>query len=233
MPARVMPTGGRADPAMAAEADPVARMQKRQQTSQLTVAISLASLFDFEKTGFVSKENWTKGMTTLMMEELGMDPKVWAHLVDIHGSKDMQTKGQLDVNKLTDVVPIDPRVAVLLNAIVKGLVGMRDFVARSTRREVREADIKRNRCVLNVRRKIMAPCLTAWRDMVRENKKIFRRSAHHARYYAHFKAWRTWKDNVELARMENIEAKKKERQMKRVKGAVQRLQNGKLSAAWK
>ena len=48
MPARIMPAA-----AVTADAE-VPR--KKLQTSQLTVCISLASLFDFEKTGYVSKE---------------------------------------------------------------------------------------------------------------------------------------------------------------------------------
>ena len=80
------------------------------------------------------------------------------------GSRTVQA---LPNQRLKDVVPIDPRVSVLLNAIVKGLVGMRDFVKRSLRKEVKEADIKRNRAILNVRRKIMLPCLRAWCDLMR------------------------------------------------------------------
>ena len=130
------------------------------------MCISLASLFDFEKTGFISKTNWEKGMSTLMMEELGTDAKIWSHLTDIHGSKDMATKGQLDVQKLSDVVPIDPRVAVLLNAIVKGLVSLSDFVKRSLHKEGREIDSKRTRTIINIRKRITEPVFKAWRDFV-------------------------------------------------------------------
>jgi hypothetical protein len=228
MPARINP-----NPVSAEGGDPAeAPKPKKQQVNQLTVCISLASLFDFERTGFVSQENWQKGMTTLMLEELGMDPKIWSHLLDIHGSKNMETKGQLDVKKLTDVVPIDPRVGVLLNAIVKGLVGMRDFVKRSMRKEVKEADIKRNRAILNVRRKIMLPCLRAWCDLMRNNKKLFRRSVLHCKNYTTAKAWRTWRDGIDEDKEAAAEARRKERQMKRVKSAAQRMMNGKVSSAW-
>ena len=83
MPARVMPTNPTGAPTDAASAPP-----KRQQTSELTVCISLASLFDFEQSGKISQENWQKGMATLMLEELGTDPKIWSRLVDMHGGRD-------------------------------------------------------------------------------------------------------------------------------------------------
>ena len=231
MPARIMPTG-RADPANSAADASNNAPSKRQQTSQLTVCISLASLFDFEKTGFVTQSNWQKGMATLMLEELGMDEKIWSHLTGIHGSKDMASKGQLAVQSLTDVVPIDPRVSVLLQAIVKGLVGLDDFVKRTLRKEVKDTDIKRNRAILNVRRRIMQPCLQAWRNLLRENKKIFKRSVHHARYATHFRAWRTWVDAVAMCHEEARDKRQKERQNKRVRGAALRMTNSKLTAAW-
>ena len=232
MPARIMPTG-KADPANLGAGDATYdKPTKRQQTSQLTVCVSLASLFDFEKTGFISKTNWEKGMSTLMMEELGTDAKIWSHLTDIHGSKDMATKGQLDVQKLSDVVPIDPRVAVLLNAIVKGLVGLNDFVRRTMRKEVKDSDLKRNRAILNVRRKIMEPCMRAWRELLKENKKLFKRSAHYCRYSTHFRAWRTWTDAVAICHEEQREKRVKERQLKRVRGAAMRMTNAKITSAW-
>ena len=54
MPARIMPTNPAAGGADATGPS------KRQQTSQLTVCISLASLFDFDSTGFVNQENWQR-----------------------------------------------------------------------------------------------------------------------------------------------------------------------------
>lgn len=163
-----MPTSSSyANPVGRDPADP-APPKPRQQTSELTVCISLASLMDFDKTGYLTQENWQKGMTTLMLEELGMDPKIWSRLVDMHGGRDAG-KGLVNVQKLCDVVPIDPRVAVLLSAIVKGLVGMRDFVSRTLHKEERDTDSKKTRIILNMRRKITEPVMRAWRDYVRSD----------------------------------------------------------------
>ena len=216
MPARVMPTPGYANPVGSHED---ATTKKRQQTSELTVCISLASLFDFEKTGFVSQENWQKGMTTLMMEELGQDPKVWERLVGMHGSRDAG-KGRLDVNRLTDVVPIDPRVSVLLNAIVKGLVGMREFVGRSLRKEGKEAELRTHRAIINIRKRLVTPVLVAWRDYTRETRKIFKKAGYHMRHNQIAKGFRTWVESIGELRAEAYAAKQEQRKMRRVKASA-------------
>ena len=55
---------------------------------------------------------------------------------------------------------------------------------------------------------------------------------HHARYYQHFRAWRAWRDAVEEGKEEAVAKRRHERQLKRVKGAAQRLLNSRMSAAW-
>ena len=233
MPARVMPSNSSTPSYMnpVSAPDDASASKKRQQTSELTVCISLASLFDFEKTGHITQENWQKGMTTLMMEELGMDPKVWERLVGMHGSKDAG-KGRLDVQRLTDVVPIDPRVSVLLNAIVKGLVGMRDFIGRTLKKENKEQDLKLNRALLNIRRRITLPVMTAWRDLTRENRRIFRKAGFHMRNNAYSKAWRSWVDNVADIKYEQRAKRAEERKMRRVRQHAMRMKNAKVVGCW-
>ena len=122
----------------------------------------------------------------------------------------------MDVSRLSDIVPIDPRVAVLLNAIVKGLVGMREFVTRSYRKEEREGQLKQNRALLNIRRRIVEPVLQAWKALTKENRKLFKYSVMQARYYVYFKAWRTWKWATELCREEAAEQRRQERKLRRI-----------------
>ena len=231
MPARVMPSNSQPGYMNPAGNHDDAAAIKRQQTSELTVCISLASLFDFDKEGFISQENWQKGMTTLMMEELGLDQKIWEKLVGMHGSRDAG-KGRLDVQRLTDVVPIDPRVSVLLNAIVKGLVGMRDFIGRSLRKETKEVELKTSRAVLNIRRKIMEPCLRAWRDLMRENRRISRKALFHMKNNAKGKAWRTWVGSVAELKEEAVARRAEERKMRRVKQYVMRMKNAQIAGGW-
>lgn len=226
MPARVMPTNPTGAPTDAASAPP-----KRQQTSELTVCISLASLFDFEQSGKISQENWQKGMATLMLEELGTDPKIWSRLVDMHGGRDGGST-HLNVQRLKDVVPIDPRVSVLLNAIVKGLVGMRDFVKRSLRKEEKEVDLRRSRAVLNIRRKICEPVLHAWRDLMRSHQRLLKRSARHCFHSSLSKGWRTWLELVAENRAAALEQRKQGRKLARIQTAARRIANAKLAAGW-
>jgi hypothetical protein len=228
MPARVLPTA--ANPS-SAPMDAAAAAPKRQHTSELTICISLASLFDFEQSGIISHENWQKGMATLMLEELGADPKIWSKLVDMHGGRDGGTT-HLHAQHLKDVVPIDPRVSVLLNAIVKGLVGMRDFVKRSLRKEEKEVDLKRSRAVLNIRRKICEPVLHAWRDLMRAHQRLLKRSVRHCFHANLAKGWRTWRELIIENRQAAVEQRKQERKMSRIKSAAGRMANAKLAAGW-
>lgn len=167
MPARILPTAAREQHGADADAKPA----KKQQMTDLTLCFSLCSLFDFDKSGKVSIEDWQRGMACLMLEDLGNDPKMWSKMTDMHGIND-HGKKSVDVNRLSDIVPIDPRVAVLLNAVVKGLVGMRDFVERSFRKETKEAELKQSRALLNIRRRILFPVLDAWRKYTKDNKKL-------------------------------------------------------------
>ena len=168
MPARVMPTPSYMNPVGKDSPDPSGGKQPKQQMSDLTLCLSLCSLFDFDKSGRIGQEDWQRGMTTLMLEELGFDQKIWTKMTEMHGVRD-GGKAMIDVNRLTDIVPIDPRVAVLLNAIVKGLVGMREFVSRSLRKETKEGELKLNRAVINMRRRITQPVLLAWKELVRSH----------------------------------------------------------------
>ena len=224
MPARINP-----NPVSVEGGDPAeAPKPKKQQVNQLTACIRRR--FDFERTASPAKRTG-KGHDDADARGARDGPEDM--VAPRHPRlQEYGDEGAARRKKLTDVVPIDPRVGVLLNAIVKGLVGMRDFVKRSMRKEVKEADIKRNRAILNVRRKIMLPCLRAWCDLMRNNKKLFRRSVLHCKNYTTAKAWRTWRDGIDEDKEAAAEARRKERQMKRVKSAAQRMMNGKVSSAW-
>lgn len=214
-PARVMPTGGAAQNPVGNHGSMDAAAAHKKQMSELTLCFSLCSLFDFDKTGFISHEDWQRGMATLMLQDLGDDPKIWQKMTEMHGTRD-GGKAFMDVSRLSDIVPIDPRVAVLLNAIVKGLVGMREFVTRSYRKEEREGQLKQNRALLNIRRRIVEPVLQAWKALTKENRKLFKYSVMQARYYVYFKAWRTWKWATELCREEAAEQRRQERKLRRI-----------------
>ena len=204
---------------------------KKQQMTDLTLCFSLCSLFDFDKSGMVTQEDWIRGMQCLMLDDLGNDPKMWAKMTEMHGVRD-GGKAMVDVNRLADIVPIDPRVAVLLNAVVKGLVGMRDFVERSFRKETKEAEVKQSRALINIRRRILHPVLHAWKTYVTQNKNLLRKSAGQGLFYKQHKAFRQWKYARELCIEEKLEARRQARQNKKLAAAAGRFMNAKMSIAW-
>ena len=204
---------------------------KKQQMTDLTLCFSLCSLFDFDKSGMVTQEDWVRGMQCLMLDDLGNDQKMWAKMTEMHGVRD-GGKAMVDVNRLADIVPIDPRVAVLLNAVVKGLVGMRDFVERSFRKETKEAEVKQSRALINIRRRILQPVLHAWKAYVKQNKNLLRKSAGQGLFYKQHKAFRQWKNARELCIEEKLEARRQARQNKKLAAAAGRYMNAKTSIAW-
>ena len=204
---------------------------KKQQMTDLTLCFSLCSLFDFDKSGMVTQEDWVRGMQCLMLDDLGNDQKMWAKMTEMHGVRD-GGKAMVDVNRLADIVPIDPRVAVLLNAVVKGLVGMRDFVERSFRKETKEAEVKQSRALINIRRRILQPVLHAWKAYVKQNKNLLRKSAGQGLFYKQHKAFRQWKNARELCIEEKLEARRQARQNKKLAAAAGRFMNAKTSNAW-
>ena len=121
---------------------------------------------------------------------------------------------------------------MLLNAIVKGLVGMRDFVKRSLRKEEKEVDLRRSRAVLNIRRKICEPVLHAWRDLMRSHQRLLKRSARHCFHSSLSKGWRTWRELVAENRAAALEQRKQGRKLARIQTAARRIANAKLAAGW-
>ena len=95
----------------------------------MSVCMSLLTLFDFEKPGRVTKEDWVTGMRVLQLHALAENDAVWKKIVDVHGNKGT---GTVELYRIKDLVPIDPRISVLLHAVVHALVGMREFVRKST-----------------------------------------------------------------------------------------------------
>ena len=61
---------------------------------------------------------------------------------------------------------------------------------------------------------------------------MFKRSVRRAIYSEQNKAFRTWLDAIAQYQDEKAEAKAREKQMRRVRVAVQRMQNAKVTAAW-
>ena len=53
----------------------------------LSLCTGLVSMFDFDSTGSVNRENWQRGMKGLDMQELGDDGSLWRRMLEMHSGK--------------------------------------------------------------------------------------------------------------------------------------------------
>lgn len=126
--------------------------------------VSLLALFDFSRTGTVSREEWQKGTKILMLAEMGEDDKLWDLLLRLY---DTDGTGEIDLSQLQDLVSVDPRMSLLLNAMVSTISSLNEKTQDMERKATMELESKKKRVLLNVRRRFLLPVLSAWAEYTR------------------------------------------------------------------
>ena len=66
-------------------------------------------MLNFQGTNRVSREDWRRGTRAMALHDMGEDDKLWEKLLQKFGSNDT-----IDLRNIEDLVPIDPRVSLLL-----------------------------------------------------------------------------------------------------------------------
>jgi hypothetical protein len=160
------------------------------QGSDLSLCATLLSLFDFNALGEVSKADWERGTTTLLLGELGKDDVLWTRLLGLY---DPSGKGAIQLDRVRDILPIDPRISVLLQQLVHAVAGCREFMAAEKKKQTQQQEVKANRAVIDMRKRMMQPVFSGWCDAVRKDRKARIRSARFMRSQAIGRAWRSWR----------------------------------------
>ena len=174
---------------------PHAQMPKSQgSTSDLSLCATLLSLFDFNALGEVSKADWERGTTTLLLGELGKDDVLWTRLLGLY---DPSGKGAIQLDRVRDILPIDPRISVLLQQLVHTVAGCREFMAAEKEKQTQQQEVKANRAVIDMRKRLMQPVFFGWYDAVRKERKARMRAARFMRSQAIGRAWRQWSSVAE------------------------------------
>ena len=187
-----------------------------ERKSDLSLAATLLSLFDFSATGQVTQEDWERGLSTLLLGGLSQDTGLWQQLLDRYDPHD---KGAVQLERVRDVLPIDPRISVLLQQLVHSVAGCREYVASATKKQNKEVEMRSQRAVINLRKRLLEPIFSGWRDVIRADKKVQRRAARFMRNNSIGKAWRTWNDVCDNAA---LVAKKRQRMAKMLRRMQQR-----------
>ena len=158
--------------------------------SDLSLCATLLSLFDFNALGEVSKADWERGTTTLLLGELGKDDVLWTRLLRLY---DPSGKGAIQLDRVRDILPIDPRISVLLQQLVHAVAGCREFMVAEKKKQTQQQEVKANRAVLDMRKRLMQPVFSGWYDAVRKERKARMRAARFMRSQAIGRAWRSWR----------------------------------------
>ena len=210
--------------------------------SDVSLCVTLVSLFDFSAKGQVSKTDWERGTSTLLLGELGKDGSLWDKLLNLYdplNSGSVQLDRVKDV-RLTDrmptptptpspsqapfrfgsqVLPIDPRISVLLQQLVHAVAGCREFVAQSTAKAAKAVELRSQRAVINMRKRMLQPIFEGWLEVVRSERQMRSRAARYMRSSTVARAWRSW---VELLEASQVASQKRARMGKLLRRMMQR-----------
>jgi hypothetical protein len=95
----------------------------------LSTCATLISCFDFNHRGFVDRDDWRRGTKMLSLVEMGEDEALWTKLVSKYGSN-----GSVNVARLAEVVPMDPRQLLMMKAMMSSIAGFSDSVCSNWNR---------------------------------------------------------------------------------------------------
>jgi hypothetical protein len=162
--------------------------------SDLSLCATLLSLFDFSAQGHVTRADWERGLSTLLLGGLSEDEDLWSRLL---GMYDPHGKGAVQLAAVRDVLPIDPRISVLLQQLVHSVAGCREYVTVATKKAQRDSDLRSQRAVINMRKRLLAPIFGGWLEVVKSNKKLKARAMNHLKHHGVGRAFRGWIEMIE------------------------------------
>ena len=169
--------------------------------------------------GFVDREDWRRGAKMMLLADMGEDDALWAKLLQKYGSAG---DGVVYLDRLADYVPLDPRLALMMKAMVASVAGVTEKLERAQRRHESQSQTRANRVILNMRRAILAPVYAAWAELVQKRQRLGRKALRAAMNSGLSKGWNQW---CGVAR----DAAAAKAKMAKV---ARRLKNRDLSRAW-
>ena len=98
------------------------------QEYDLSLCVSLLSLFDFRGDKRVTRQDWIRGTRALTLHAMGEDDELWKVLL---AKFDTAKMGAVDLNRIEDLVPIDPRISLLMKAMFNSVTTLSDGMLRA------------------------------------------------------------------------------------------------------
>ena len=134
----------------------------------ISFCVSLISLFDFAGAGVVTRDDWRRGTRSLKMAAMGEDDTLWDVLLN---QFDPERSGVIRLEMVQDLVAIDPRMGMLLNAMVQTITSLHTEVEAAGKKAAHDVEVKRRRVIMNVTRRTIEPVLHAWAEETRTSRR--------------------------------------------------------------
>ena len=153
--------------------------QVEAETEQydISLCVSLLSMFDFDGDRLVSKDDWRRGARSMNLGVLADDDSLWEILKGKFSQHD--SPSMVSVDLIDDLNPIDPRLSLLLRAIYHSVVVVSDRVDGMQGALASQADVKQSRVLLNIQLCTLGPVFVAWVGQHRKERelryRVFRR----------------------------------------------------------
>ena len=155
----------------------------------------------------------------LMLAAMGEDDALWTRLLSKYGG---DVDGAIALERLSDFVPMDPRVNLMMKAMVASVASVSERLERAQTRAQSQASSRANRIILNMRRQIIEPVLRAWAELVNRRHALGKRALRVALNGDLGRGWRQWR---------SVAAKAKATKARMSRVARRLLQQG-LSRGW-
>ena len=126
----------------------------KQKNYDIYMCLSLLVMFDFQQQGYVTRDDWRKGTAMMMLEDMGEDDLLWETLLKKY---DPGRTGDVPMAVIQDLVPVDPRMLVMFRSMVVAVSGLSDKLIATQRKLEAQSNLKTQRAILNIRRKILEP----------------------------------------------------------------------------
>lgn len=179
------------------------------------MCVSLLSLFDFRGDKRVTRQDWIRGTRALTLHSLGEDDTLWELLLQ---KFDTRREGWVDLHRIEDLVPIDPRISLLMKAMFNSVTTLSDGMLRAQGKMETGETLRKNRVVINLRKRLLEPPFGGWRDHVFKARSLRLRTIKRALQRNVAAAWNQWTDAAEERR--------------RLQKFMRRALNGAVTSAW-
>ena len=178
------------------------------------MCVSLLSLFDFRGDKRVTRQDWVRGTRALTLNSLGEDDALWELLLQ---KFDTRREGWVDLTRIEDLVPIDPRISMLMKAMFNSVTTLSDGMLRAQGKMETGETLRKNRVVINLRKRLIRPPFSAWSEYVMKTRSLRLRTVKRTQRGI-VMAWNQWCEVADERR--------------RLQKFMRRALNGAVTNAW-